>query len=234
MDMELGQNLPHQEALPLRLRDQENFATFIKAGDGALIDAMYDAAINGRHDFYLVTGPRGSGKSHLLSAVALEIPEAFNVDLALAKAFSPEFIDIKLPKVTLIDNVDAIAGDIPWELAVFSLFNRWYDAPSGTLIISSTPSFDRIPFERHDLNTRLGSGIFINLEPLSERDCIEALILRGKSRGYALSESVAGFMVRHCNRDMPELIALLDKLDKVQLQEKRGITVPFVKKVLAL
>ena len=234
MDQEQGHTLPYQEALPLRLADQGSFATFVKGRGAALIDAMYDGAVNGRHDFYLVTGPKGSGKSHLLSAIAQKIPESFNVDLCLARAFSPEFIDVKLPKVTLIDNVDAIAGDIAWELAVFSLFNRWYDAPSGTLIISSTPSFDRIPFERHDLNTRLGSGIFVNLECLSESGCIEALILRGRSRGYSLSESVASFMVRHCNRNMAELIALLDKLDNVQLQEKRNITVPFVKKVLGI
>lgn len=228
-------SLPHQEALPLGIRDQGNFDTFIKGKQQApLIDAVVSAALKAEYEFYFISGPHGCGKSHLLSAISQQVDGAFCVDLSLAQDFSPEFIDITLPKVTLLDNVDAIAGKEEWELAVFSLFNRWYDSQKGTLIISSTPTFDRIPFARHDLNTRLGSGISINLEPLDEVECLEALKRRAKSRGFNLPENAAVFLVRHCKRDMKELIAVLDRLDNAQLEEMRNITVPFIKKVLGL
>lgn len=232
--MEGREHMPHQEALPLSIRDQGSFDTFIKGACSSLIDTLVKSAQGGEHEFFFISGPRGCGKSHLLSAVSHEFDGAFCVDLELARAFSPEFIDISQPKIALIDNADAIAGNVEWELALFSLFNRWYDSKEGTLVISSTPSFDRIPFERHDLNTRLSSGICINLKLLNEQECIEALILRAKSRGFTLPDSAALFLVRHCNRDMNKLIAELDILDNAQLEEKRSITVPFIKKVFDL
>lgn len=227
----LREKTPHQEALPLKIQDRGGFDTFV-AGKSALIDQLKSSASSGEYEFYFVSGPKGCGKSHLLSALSRMVSGAFCVDMCLAGQFSPEFIDVRLPALTLIDNVEAIAGDEQWELALFALFNRWYDSQRGMLVIASANTFDNIPFLRADLNTRLGSGISVRLNPLEAEDCVKALMLRAKSRGFTLPESAAAFMVKHCRGNMSDLIALLDRIDNAQLQEMRGITVPFVKKVL--
>lgn len=225
----------HQEALPLTLADQGSFATFVAPhAVSAGIEALRRAVSSRQNEFYLIVGPSGSGKSHLLSALEKEMPGAFSIDLKLAKQFSPEFIAGDLPGLTLIDNADAVAGDENWELALFALFNRWYDARRGTLIMATTPTFDKIPFLRHDLNTRLGSGITLQLEGLDEEECVSALTLRAQHRGFTLPEASAAFLVRHGNRDMNCLIGMLNRLDSAQLEEKHALTVPFIKQVLSL
>lgn len=225
----------HQEALPLTLADQGSFKTFVAPHEEATaLAALRQAVLSRQNEFYLIVGPQGSGKSHLLSALQKEMPAAFSIDLKLAKQFSPEFIAGDIADVTLIDNADAVAGDESWELALFALFNRWYDARRGTLIMASTPSFDKIPFLRHDLNTRLGSGITLQLDPLNEDECVKALTLRAQNRGFTLPEASAAFMVRHGNRDMNCLIGMLNRLDSAQLEQKHALTVPFVKQVLGI
>ena len=139
-----------------------------------------------------------------------------------------------LPKLTILDNVDVIAGDDEFELALFALFNRWYDKREGTLIVTSSESFDKIPFNKVDLNTRMSSGIALSLDYLSEKDCISALKKRAEQRGLNFPDKTISFLVRHCNHDMRSLVALLDRLEKAQLEQNRELTIPFVKMVLSI
>ncbi len=225
---------PRQEALPLQLKDQGDFSTFVAGAAGPLIESLRAQARDHGCGFYLVCGPSGCGKSHLLSALSEENPGAFSIDLRLARSFSPEFLNIDLPYVALIDNADAASGDPAWELALFELYNRWYDGRHGCLVMSATPSFDQIPFLRRDLNTRLGSGITIALGALQEDDCVKALRLRARARGFELPQAAASFLTRRFGRDLRKLVAILDRLDSAQLEDPHSLTVPFVKKILGL
>jgi DnaA family protein len=47
-----------------------------------------------------------------------------------------------------------------------------------------------------------------------------------------MPEEVANFLLTHVPRDMTNLISVLDALDALSLQEKRKLTIPFVKSAL--
>jgi DnaA family protein len=47
-----------------------------------------------------------------------------------------------------------------------------------------------------------------------------------------LPDEVANFIIQRVPRDMNALFNLLDRLDRASLQEKRKLTIPFVKQVL--
>lgn len=226
--------IPRQGVLPLKISGRETFDTFVGGKCEALIKTMRQAASNAQWEFFMVTGPHGCGKTHLLNAIASENPGAFHIDLSLAKDFSPEFLNVKLPDCTLIDNADAIAGDSVWELELFGLFNRWYDSRKGALFISSTSSADQIGFSRHDLNTRLMSGSTVALEPLSEDDSAKALGLKAASRGITLPLQSCLYLVRHFGRDLSRLGQILDTLDDAQLEKSHTLSVPFIKQVLEI
>ena len=58
--------------------------------------------------------------------------------------------------------------------------------------------------------------------------------LRGHAdaRGFRLSQEVADYLLRHAERDMPSLLALLDALDRYSLASRRAITVPLLRELL--
>ena len=60
----------------------------------------------------------------------------------------------------------------------------------------------------------------------------EALRRRAGQLGFALSEEVCDYLLHRCSRDMHDLFAILDALDRQTLAEQRRPTVPFLKRIL--
>ena len=229
---------PYQETLPFQIYDRGDFNTYVVGSNEATVRVLKQAVEKKSHEFYYVFGPHGCGKTHLLNALyrSLKNPalQCFYLDLRQGMMLSPQLLNIRLPQLIIIDNADTAAGDSDWELALFDLFNRWYDKRSGTLIMSGSSSYDQIPFLRADLNTRLGSGVSLPLNFLDENQCIEAIKKRAEGRAFTIPEATAAFLVRHFNRDMKNLMQLLDILDRAQFSQRHQLTIPFVKKVLKM
>ena len=72
------------------------------------------------------------------------------------------------------------------------------------------------------------------LQPLGEEEKLDLLRLRARVRGLELEEGVAGFLLRRCDRDVTALMAILDRIDRASLLDRRRVTIPFVKQVLGL
>ena len=70
------------------------------------------------------------------------------------------------------------------------------------------------------------------LHGLNDDDKIAVLRGRAHSRGLVLPDEVAGYLLRHCHRDLTALLELLERLDRASLAGQRRLTVPFVKDVL--
>ena len=86
---------------------------------------------------------------------------------------------------------------------------------------------------RDDLRTRLGWGHVFALQPLADGETRAALRRAADQRGILLPDEVIAHLLNHFERDMAHLMALLDRLDGFSLAEKRHITVPLLKKMLA-
>ncbi len=236
--MEEKNTVPYQQALDIKISDKSDFSTFVEGSNKNAVTALKNAVENEVNEFFYYFGPEGSGKSHLLNALfqlkTEQVNNCFFLDLNLAKTLGPMVLDVELPKIILLDNVDAIAGDEQFEISLFGLYNRWYDRRDGTLIMTGRTSFDTIPFSKKDLTTRLSSGVKFQLNYLTEDECIEAITKRAQFRHFNLPENTATFLVRHFNRDMRSLVELLDRLEKVQIEQSHYLTIPFVKSVLKI
>lgn len=236
--MPLSANQPYQQILNLKLSDRDDFSSFVPGRNQQIVQTLRQAVDSITHEFYFLFGPHGCGKTHLLNALfqtrSAKLNNCFFLDLNVARNIGAFALEINLPKIVILDNVDSIAGDEGFELALFALFNRWYDSRQGTLIMSSSQSFDTIAYAKRDLNTRMSSGVMMQMEYLTENDCVEALKIRAKERGFNLPDNTASFLVRHCNHDMRSLVKLLDTLDKAQLEHSHELTIPFVKMVLSM
>lgn len=176
----------------------------------------------------LIWGGAGSGKSHLLRALARQWREqglgvaAFDADTHGAWELSP------LARLVLIDDADRL--DEAQQQAAFALFIEAVGQGAAVVATSRVPVVDLDL--REDLRTRLGWGPSFALRPLSEDALRELLRQEGQRRGLALPNELLDYLLLRFARDPAHLIPLLERLDTYALQLKRAPTVPLLRQML--
>lgn len=171
--------------------------------------------------FYL-WGEAGSGKSHLLQAVAGQA-RARGMTSCYARSGAPKFA-----RVVAVDDVEAM--DDAAQVALFDLYNHMREN-GGTLLVSGTASPAHLHL-REDLRSRLGWGLVYQIHALSDADKAHALEQHARARGFVLPPEVTQYLLHHGRRDLPALLALLDALDVHCLRLKRTASVPLLKEVM--
>ncbi|HZD54451.1 MAG TPA: DnaA regulatory inactivator Hda [Woeseiaceae bacterium] len=222
-----------QLALPLALADHAVFAGFWAGGNEATVAFLKQLAETGEGVGAWIWGRSASGKSHLLQAVCERLgAEAFYLPLEALAGEAPSVLeDLASRRCLCLDDIDAVAGDLPWEHALFDLANQLTDA-SGLLIASAAAPPRDAGFVMPDLLSRMSKLPIFRLAPLAEDERIHALRLRASLRGLDLPIETARFLLRRARRDMRSLYALLDRLDSEALRAQRRLTIPFVRDVL--
>ena len=86
---------------------------------------------------------------------------------------------------------------------------------------------------REDLRSRLGWGVVFALQPLAEAEARAVLRRAADHRGIFLSDEVMDYLLTRFARDLAHLMALLERLDEFALSQKRAVTVPLLKQMLA-
>ena len=177
-------------------------------------------------------GEPGSGKSHLLKAVASALREqgASVGWLDPSVHARPEF-DERWAAV-LLDDVHL------YSTAQQALAFNWFvnatspgsGAPRWVLAAGSVPPAD-LPL-RDDLRTRLGWGHVFQLQVLDETARRAVLRQEADARGIFLADEVMDYMLSRFSRDLGSLMQLLDRLDAYALRAQRAITIPLLKAML--
>lgn len=208
-----------------------------EAGENALPVEHLRGLLDGEDRRNIVLwGPAGSGKSHLLQALCTHAADnnraVVYVPLKEKRSLSPDLLEgLEHLALACLDDLDAIAGDGEWELALFHLFNRMRE--TGTpMVMSVTDNPRNSLLQLPDLVSRLSWDHVYHLLPPGEKESLEALKKRALSRGFVLPDEVAVYLYRRVSRDTHSLFHLLDKLDRASLVEKRKLTIPFVRALL--
>ena len=147
--------------------------------------------------------------------------------------YDPAVLFEGLDQVQLVclDDIDQVVGDPVWDRALFKLFNELADNHSN-LLIAANNTVAELSIGLPDLTSRLSWGTVFHIYTLNDQQRLDILRLRAQSRGMDLSDDVAQYIYSRCQRDTNSLISVVQTLDKVSLQEKRRLTMPFVKDVL--
>jgi DnaA family protein len=179
---------------------------FIPGANRELLDALthWQSASTGENALYL-WGPPGSGKTHLLQALAAQQAD-----------------------IIIYDDIDAL--DEVDQIDAFDAFNRARAAGQRWLAAGqNAPAGLNV---REDLRTRLGWGLIYHLHPLSDDDKQAALIRRAQSLGFELDPAIAAWLLTHQSRDLGHLLQIVEALNRYSLQAKRRISLPLLKEVL--
>lgn len=178
---------------------------------------------------FYVWGEPGSGRTHLLQALVHEALPGHARFMGPQSSLAAFAFD---PRVTLyaIDDCDRLSG--AQQIALFNLFNEVRAHPTSALVAAGNAA--PIALEvREDLRTRLGWGLVFHLAPLPDEGKAAVLKHAAKERGIALADDVPAYLLTHFRRDMPSLMALLDALDRFSLEQKRAVTLPLLRIMLA-
>jgi DnaA family protein len=134
-------------------------------------------------------------------------------------------------RVLCVDDVDAVAGDLAWESALFRLFNEASEL--GTRLIFAAAAPPRQPDWRlEDWGSRAAACVVYQLRELDDDGRIEALRLRAAQRGLQLPYETSEYLLKRMPRDMRSLFEILDQLDDASLVAQRRLTIPFIRDAL--
>jgi DnaA-homolog protein len=226
-----------QLALNLRLRDASSFENYFVARNREAVERLQHAvsglAGGSPASWLYLWGESGTGKTHLLEAACRAAQEQGStpryIPLSEMAGLTTALLeDAEQSTLVCVDDVDAIAGNVHWEAALFALYER-LRAQGGMLVLAANGSPGAIGLKLADLATRLAAGLVYQLQPLTDAEKVSALCLRAQRRGLTLTEEVSSYLLTRFPRDTHSLFALLDRLDTATLAAQRRLTIPFLR-----
>jgi DnaA family protein len=228
--------MSQQIPLGFTFNNEISFETFVVGENAEAVRALQLLGNEGQERFIYLWGKQGSGKSHLLQALCQACGEQNKPVAFLAlndkHQYSPLMLDgLEQLSLVCIDDVEAIANDSAWEEALFHFFNRAYDCRT-LLVITGPAAPAQLRLKLQDLKSRLGWGLVLQLKPLRDEQKLVALRTRATLRGLELTTDVGQFLLSRYSRDLGELFALLDRLDKASLSAQRRLTIPFLRQLI--
>jgi len=218
-----------QLALGVRLRAEALFESFAPGANAEVLAALKDP---GEAPVWLWGAP-GTGKTHLLQALCAAGGER--------AAYFPVGGDSALPSDALqgfesapllcIDDVDAVAGDLKWEQALFRIFNEMSEL-RGRLVFAAAVPPRQAEWALEDWRSRAAACVVYQVRELDDAGRIEALRLRAAQRGLELADETSEYLLKRMPRDLPSLLRILDQLDEASLEAQRRLTIPFIRDAL--
>ena len=196
--------MTRQFALPISPPPEPTLDNFVPGANAELLARLRALAAGELAESVLyLWGEPGSGRSHLLAASAR-------------------------PGLEVADDVERL--NAAGQIALFNAINAARDA-GGTVLAAGNAPPAQLAL-REDLKSRLAWGLVYQVKPLTDAE--KALTLHGEAarRGLKLSDEVVWYLLTHVRRDLRSLIALLDRIDRASLEQRRAVTLPLVRELI--
>jgi DnaA-homolog protein len=200
-----------QLALGLLTPPVQALDNFVPGRNGEALAVARELASGRGPQFVYFWGPAGSGRTHLLIALAS----------AKAQPGGPG-----APALHTADDVHEL--DQSGQARLFLLMNQVRADPAARLVAAGDRPPAHLPL-REDVRSRLGWGLALALHPLSEEEKADALREQLAARGVRAAPDLIPTMMARLPRDMRTLAAVLDALDGYALQQRRALTVPLLR-----
>ncbi len=227
-----------QLPLDIELHSDATFANFV-IGENQLLLQKLQMICQGDSEFIYIYSEKGHGRSHLLQALTHAYSEQ-NPDKLIA--YIPLENGMVLPQMldglaafdcVSLDGIEEVIANQEWQIAIFNLYNQLKEQ-GKSLLITGVNAPSQLNIQLKDLKSRLSAMFIYNIKPLNDEEKLTLLQKKAEEKGLELSTEVGHYLLARQQRDMPTLLAILDKLDQASLQAKRKLTIPFVKEVLGL
>jgi DnaA regulatory inactivator Hda len=219
-----------QLALDLPHRPHFSRADFLAAEANQSALAALDAFGATSGSSMAISGPPGSGKTHLAHIWASRTG---------ARWITPETLHAALPELAsspptalAFDAADRVAGDAAAETGLFHLLNL-VRQQGGSLLLTGRQPPARWAIKLPDLRSRLAALNTVGVGAPDEALLGAVLVKLFADRQVSLGGEVIAYLLPRMDRSLDSARALVAAIDAEALAGKRAITVPLAAKVLA-
>jgi chromosomal replication initiation ATPase DnaA len=156
----------------------------------------------------LITGPKGSGKTHLAHI----------------------WQGISLENIT-VENIDAT--NTLDEEDLLHIFNSCNENKKFLLLTSALPA-NQIQFKLPDLDSRIKSIMEVKIYEPDDYLVKMILFKHFSKRSIKIEDNVMNYLESRLPRNFNEINLQINLLDEASLRHKKDITIPFIRKILNL
>ena len=189
----------------------------------ALIDNLFK--FNYKDNRIYLWGHSAVGKTHILIATIKKFLNLNKEVIDLSFIDDNDTFDLGSIDLFFLDDIDRADGKIQNNL--FNIFNMSENENAAIFITGSLPP-NQMSL-RPDLRTRISQCLVLNLKELEDEEKKDVLLKRSYFMGINLKLEIIDYLVKNYNRNMHELIKLIEKIDKESIIQKKRITIPFIK-----
>ncbi len=217
-----------------------SFSNFVKCCGNETAFAFAEKlliATNGENLLYL-HGAAGSGKTHLLSAIAEELSASRedNIPVIPVEQLHPEnhaatFAMLRKLPALLLDDLHLLADDSSLRVALWQLFNDFYESGRKIAATANLPPKELTSLDEH-LQSRFMWGLVAKLDISDDNSRRMILQKLAEDRQIILPEEVTGYLLIHLPRDIAALTAALDRLRLFSMTTQRKISLRLAREAL--
>jgi len=189
----------------------------------ALIDNLFK--FNYKDNRIYLWGPSAVGKTHILIATIKKFLNLNKEVIDLSFIDDNDTFDLGSIDLFFLDDIDRADGKIQNNL--FNIFNMSENENAAIFITGNLPP-NQMSL-RPDLRTRISQCLVLNLKELEDEEKKDVLLKRSYFMGINLKLEIIDYLLKNYNRNMHELIKLIEKIDKESIIQKKRITIPFIK-----
>ena len=222
----------NQLGLPISLNSKMLLDNFI--GNSELLNYINSLSDNNEASEIYVYGEEGLGKTHLLQgAVISALNDGENAIYIDCNDLFPEHIldSVDEFKLISIDNINFI-NNTNQDL-FFDFYNRARQSKNITIVVSGNCLPSNLNIMK-DMKTRLSLALVFKLDILDDDSTMVVLNNQMSERNLTIDSKVYKYLFKNYSRDLKVLLSVINDLDKLSLQSKQAISIPFVKKTLQL
>ena len=208
---------------------------FCSSNNETLINIIKDSIFEDNNENFFIYGERDSGKSFLMQAICNEYSAngKKSIYIPMAKAISMQasmLENLNELDAVCIDDFTQFYHSTEWQISFFNLINQCVLSKCSLYVSSDEGINEEVVFS--DLMSRIKRMHVLEVKKITGDELSQALKFCAERNGINLNHEVINYLTTRETRIFNKLFLLIKKIDLLSAQEKRKITVPFVKKML--
>ncbi len=178
----------------------------------------------------ILQGPPASGKSHLAAVWQEQTGASIVSPEALASHSAATLFD--LGPALVLDGLDPWLGDRESETTLFHLYNMLKEEQK-TMMVTMRMSANQSDFVIPDLSSRFRAAPCVAIQPPDDMLLASVLIKLFTDHQLRVNNDVISYLLPRMERSFAAARDVVKRADHMALSEKRGISIPLMRKVLA-
>lgn len=177
----------------------------------------------------VILGEKSSGKTHL----SWLFSEKTGAKVYDSKEIADELFSDIVPMNSslVVENIDEIIGNFELEETLFHIINYAMEC-NTKLLLTTGKTFSSLDFKILDLKTRLQSFPVANIYSPDDEFLKALLVKQFLERDIIVAPDVIEYIIKHIPRDTVFVSFVVEQADLLSFEEKRRITIPFIKKII--